>query len=80
MEEVRILERNAERNEGDFLGIVNIEGVNTDDRTAWRLVDPIDNHIWLEFGTDNIDYYYPSFIFYYQAKPELKEQIKELIK
>ena len=30
---------------------------------GYRLVDVIDKHIWLEFGTGNYDDYYPYFMF-----------------
>lgn len=35
---------------------------------GYRLVDIEDNHIWVEFGTDYTDDYYPYFIFRYQPK------------
>lgn len=35
---------------------------------GYRLVGVTDGHEWLRFGTDNIDDYYPGFIFYYQPK------------
>lgn len=37
---------------------------------GYKLVDVKDGHIWLTFGTDNSDNYYPSFSFYYQTKGE----------
>jgi hypothetical protein len=45
---------------------------NTNDRVkeVYQFVD-VDpahhNHVWLEFGTDNADDYYPIFTFYYEA-------------
>jgi hypothetical protein len=42
-----------------------------DSEYAWevyKLTDK-DGHVWLTFGTDNIDDYYPGFIFDYQPKP-----------
>lgn len=36
---------------------------------GYRLVDTKDGHVWLEFGTDNNDDYYPSFMFNYYPKP-----------
>jgi hypothetical protein len=35
---------------------------------GYRLVDVEDDHIWLEFGTDNYDDYYPMFIFRHSPK------------
>ena len=36
---------------------------------GYRLVDVDDTHVWLEFGTDNYNDYYPVFIFRHWAKP-----------
>jgi hypothetical protein len=35
---------------------------------GYRLVDVTDSHVWLEFGTDNYDDYYPCFIFRHVPK------------
>ena len=35
---------------------------------GYRLVDVIDEHIWLQFGTHNYDDYYPMFIFRHSPK------------
>ena len=35
---------------------------------GYRLVGVSDGHEWLRFGTDNIDDYYPGFIFDYSPK------------
>jgi len=37
---------------------------------GYNLVDVNDGFIWLTFGTDNYDDYYPYFAFYYQNKQE----------
>ena len=37
-------------------------------RKGYRLVDIVDGHIWLEFGTHNYDDYYPCFAFRHFAK------------
>ena len=50
---------------------VRIETYDSTSGEAWhaglnqgyRLVDVVDGHVWLEFGTDNYDDYYPMFIF-----------------
>ena len=38
------------------------------DRVGYRLVDISDGHVWLEFGTENTDDYYPYFIFRHMPK------------
>ena len=35
---------------------------------GYRLVDIEDGHVWLEFGTDNTDDYYPYFVFRHTPK------------
>jgi len=45
-----------------------IGGVNQ----GYRLIDVNDGHVWLEFGTQNYDDYYPMFIFRHTPK-EVKE-------
>ena len=35
---------------------------------GWQLKDVKDGHIWLRFGTDHCDYWYPYFVFDYQPK------------
>lgn len=35
---------------------------------GYQLVDVNDGHVWLEFGTDNTDDYYPMFIFRHTPK------------
>jgi len=36
---------------------------NSQGNQGYRLIDVEDGHIWLEFGTDNADGYYPFFVF-----------------
>lgn len=36
--------------------------------TGYQLVDVKDSHVWLRFGTDNSDDYYPWFVFEYSPK------------
>ena len=40
---------------------------------GYRLVDVDDGHIWLEFGTDNTDDYYPMFVFNHYPKEQKLE-------
>lgn len=35
---------------------------------GWQLRDVTDDHVWLQFGTDSNDTYYPTFVFTYEAK------------
>ena len=37
---------------------------------GYRLVDVKDGHVWLEFGTDNTDDYYPCFVFRHMPKEQ----------
>ncbi len=37
-------------------------------REGYRLIDTEDDHVWLEFGTDNTDDYYPCFTFVHYPK------------
>lgn len=39
-------------------------------REGYRLVDVSDGHVWLEFGTDNTDDYYPYFVFRHTPKQQ----------
>ena len=41
----------------------------TTTRNGYRLIDINDKHVWLEFGTDCYDDYYPMFIFKHFPKP-----------
>ena len=38
---------------------------------GYQLIDVEDGHIWLEFGTDMYDGYYPCFYFQYNPKPPI---------
>lgn len=38
------------------------------DGDHYRLEDAADKHVWLKFGTDNSDDYYPMFVFSYEPK------------
>jgi len=56
------------------LGKVRIETFDTRKRQGrcegYRLVDISDGHVWLEFGTDNADDYYPYFVFRHMPKQQ----------
>jgi hypothetical protein len=38
------------------------------DELGWKLIDRDDHHVWLEFGTNHTDSYYPYFYFRHMAK------------
>ena len=42
-------------------------------KQGYRLVDVDDGHVWLEFGTDNYDDYYPMFMFRHHPKESPNE-------
>ena len=69
----------GEKSEGIFfsqpIARVKIETYENEWRSGWvgvhqgyRLVDVDDNHVWLEFGTDHCDDYYPTFAFRHLPK------------
>lgn len=47
---------------------VRLEDDNDGYFRGYRLVDEKDGHVWLRVGTDNVDDYYPMFVFEYQPK------------
>ena len=59
---------------GSALARVRIEVYDGDDadgygmNQGYALVDIADGHVWLEFGTDNYDDYYPMFVFRHYPK------------
>lgn len=46
-----------------------------DEDDLYRLVDVADKHVWLTFGTEHADDYYPCFRFEYSAKPSDKVDV-----
>jgi hypothetical protein len=68
MREVAVINTNAERKPGDFLGFVKIQSENEGNFDGYHLIDTDNSHIWLQFGTDNNDDYYPTFVFNFQPK------------
>lgn len=48
---------------GQKLAEIEVRKLNTPDDQLFQLIDTDDGHIWLEFGTNNWDDYYPCFIF-----------------
>lgn len=47
---------------------VRLEDQSDYNFSGYAIVGVADGHVWLCFGTDNMDDYYPCFTFEYQAK------------
>jgi len=75
MEEVRIITREAKKD----IFLAEIVICSESDGTH-SLRDINDDHIWLNFGTDNSDNYYPSFIFSWNPKKMPEYELINLIK
>lgn len=56
----------------DFDNVGRSEEWGTQRMRGYRLVDWEDGHVWLEFGTDYTEDYYPRFIFRHQPKEPAK--------
>lgn len=46
---------------------VRVENYSEQEFEGYRLVDVDTGHVWLRFGTDHVDDYYPCFVFDYQT-------------
>jgi len=46
------------------------DGLSSEACQGYRLVDVADGHVWLRFGTDNTDDYYPYFVFRHMPKEQ----------
>ena len=51
------------------LAIIKVVESSDSYQDTYKLVED-DGHVWLEFGTDRQDDYYPSFVFSYTPKPK----------
>ena len=60
------------------LAKVLVVEIDEDEFERYELVDVEDGHVWLQFGTDHADGYYPSFRFYYA--PKENKQLQRVIK
>jgi len=65
MQEVKVVTTRAPKTE--LLAEVMITSC-TSDISGFVLVDTLDNHVWLEFGTNHQDDYYPYFVFSWTPK------------
>lgn len=63
MKEVRVVDENSPRIPGNFLAVVNITKISEGSFDGYGLEDKNENHMWLRFGTDDYDDYYPIFVF-----------------
>jgi hypothetical protein len=54
---------------GHSIATVRIEILDNPDVEIYRLIDVDDEHVWLAFGTDQTDQWYPFFVFEYNPKP-----------
>jgi hypothetical protein len=75
LQDVHILKTDAPKIQ--LLGVVEITESSID---GYELRDREDGFVWLQFGTDNSDSYYPCFVFNTYARPPIEEEIKKLIK
>lgn len=63
------------------LAQVTISKSELGSENIYLLTDERDNHVWLRFGTDNADDWYPRFVFDWRPKvPESIKRLKQLIK
>jgi len=61
-QELQVIDTNKTKNERDFLAEVQIEKVHEQSFEGYDIIDN-DGHVWVRFGTDNNDDYYPCFVF-----------------
>ncbi len=70
--------KSDEDSEGIFfdrpIARVYLEEGNNESFEGYRLVDVDDGHVWLTFGTDHSDSYYPMFVFIYEPKEPDEEE------
>lgn len=67
LKDVFIVDRSAKRTE--LLANIVIRNSSEIDE-GYDLVDTEDDHVWITFGTDHADDYYPCFIFRFNARPD----------
>ena len=53
---------------GQKLAEIEIKKIDDAEKRVFHLCDTEDNDIWLEFGTDNWDDYYPCYLIFIQNK------------
>lgn len=75
MEQVMIVGRKAKT----VKELAKITIRSSDKISGFELVDNLDGHVWLSFGTDYTDGYYPFCVFNWIPKKDTYEALKELI-
>lgn len=61
MDKLRVLKQDAPM--GQLLGEIKVVDISNTSQTMYALQDTRDQFNWVEFGTDQIDDYYPGFVF-----------------
>lgn len=61
--QLQVIDTERKKNPGDFLAEVEIVKVNREQQFDGYQIQDADGHVWIEFGTDNYDDYYPCFVF-----------------
>jgi hypothetical protein len=69
----QVVIRSTQENQMGLLGTVKIE----ESEIGYKLTDVEDQHVWLEFGTDHSDDYYPSFVFTFNPRPPVVDKETE---
>jgi hypothetical protein len=67
-QELQVVRDDAEKRDRDFLAEVQILNVEHGEFKGYQ-VTGTDGHVWVEFGTDYADDYYPCFVFNTTPKP-----------
>jgi len=78
MKDVQVVNKNASKI--GLLAEVSIVSFDTGTKHGYRLVDTSDDYVWLEFGTEDYNDYYPCFMFNTYPKPTFEDEIISLIK
>lgn len=76
MEEVKIKDTSASTGKNKFLALVTIGKEDGESSDIYKLTDD-NGHVWLKFGTDHTDDYYPCFVFRWQ--PIIPKDLKDFI-
>jgi hypothetical protein len=74
MDKVAILDDKVDIRRQQFLAKVKV--LSSD--IGFQIVDADDNHLWLEFGTEDTDSYYPLFVFRWTPKPSIEEIMSKI--
>lgn len=75
MQEVKIVNDMAPK--GELLGQIQVIDMDTTELSGYALKDS-DGHVWLEFGTNHSDDYYPYFVFNWTPKPSITDIMEKI--